>query len=147
MSCDTVAVHHCVLGKSWVWLFFVGPWPRSLFVLFLCWMAKRISGWGICVSPSCGWCFCFVCALDLPSYMTTGVYVDVILNCFFSCKDRALERDRPYQREKKRWFLAQDGLSTGEPCLETDSGTRLRNKSGMKTLRHSLLAGCVEIFF
>ena len=25
--------------------------PRSLFALFLCWMAKRISGWGICVSP------------------------------------------------------------------------------------------------
>ena len=24
-----------------------------------------------------------------------------ILNCFFSCKDRASERDRPYRREKK----------------------------------------------
>ena len=28
---------------------------------------------------SCGLCLCFVCAFDLPSYMTTGVYVDVIL--------------------------------------------------------------------
>ena len=28
---------------------------------------------------SCGWCLCFVCAFDLPSYMTTGVHVDVIL--------------------------------------------------------------------
>ena len=41
--------------------------------------------------------------------MTTGVNVDVILNCFFTCKDRASERDRPYQREKKtlaetRWW-------------------------------------------
>ena len=33
--------------------------------------------------------------------MTTGVYVDVILNCFFSCKGRASERDRPYRRKKK----------------------------------------------
>ena len=32
--------------------------------------------------------------------MTTGVNVDFILNCFFTCKDRALERDRPYQRKK-----------------------------------------------
>ena len=74
--------------------------PRSLFALFLCWMAKRISGWGICVSPFVV-CVCvFFCAIDLPSYMTTGVHVDVILNCFFSCKDRASERDRPYQRKK-----------------------------------------------
>jgi hypothetical protein len=33
--------------------------------------------------------------------MTTGVNIDVILNCFFTCKDRASERDRPYQRKKK----------------------------------------------
>ena len=32
--------------------------------------------------------------------MTTGVYVDIFLNCFFSCKDRASERDRPCWREK-----------------------------------------------
>ena len=76
--------------------------PRSLFALFLCWMAKRISGWGICVSPFavCVCCFLF-CAFDLPSYMTTGVHVDVILTCFFSCKDRASERYRPHQRKKK----------------------------------------------
>ena len=29
------------------------------------------------------------------------VYVDVISNCFFSCKDRASERDRPYRRKKR----------------------------------------------
>ena len=33
--------------------------------------------------------------------MTTGVHVDVILTCFFSCKDRASERYRPRQRKKK----------------------------------------------
>ena len=32
--------------------------------------------------------------------MTTGVHVDVILTCFFSCKDRASDRYRPYQRKK-----------------------------------------------
>ena len=41
-----------------------------------------------------------VCVFDLPTYMTTGVHVDVILTCFFSCKDRASKRYRPYQRKK-----------------------------------------------
>ena len=27
MNCDTVAFHHCVPGKSWVWLFLLGPAP------------------------------------------------------------------------------------------------------------------------
>ena len=40
--------------------------------------------------------------------MTTGVNVDFILNCFFTCKDRALERDRPYQREKKNLLSSAD---------------------------------------
>ena len=42
-------------------------------------MAKRRSGWGICVSLLVVGFFGFVFVLDLPSYMTTGVYVDVIL--------------------------------------------------------------------
>ena len=75
--------------------------PRSPFALFLCWMAKRISGWGICVSPfAVRVCFCLFLCYDLPTYMTTGVHVDLILTCFFSCKDRASERYRPH-REKK----------------------------------------------
>ena len=37
--------------------------------------------------------------------MTTGVHVDVILNCFFSCKDRASERYRPYlTRRQSTWI-------------------------------------------
>ena len=79
--------------------------PRSLFALFLCWMAKRISGWGICVSPFAVWVCFFGCAFDLPTYMTTGVHVDVILTCFFSCKDRASERYRPHQRKKNKGKL------------------------------------------
>ena len=78
--------------------------PRSPFALFLCWMAKRISGWGICVSPFAVWVCCFFCVFDLPTYMTTGVHVDVILTCFFSCKDRASERYRPHRRKKKMLF-------------------------------------------
>ena len=68
---------------------FVGPGPvRSL-------LDGEAHIWlGDLRFASCGWCF--VCAFDLPSYMTTGVYVDVILTAFFSCKNRALERDRPY---------------------------------------------------
>ena len=46
-------------------------------------MAKRISGSGICVSPFVvRVCFWFLC-WDLPTYMTTGVHVDLILTCFF----------------------------------------------------------------
>ena len=37
--------------------------PRSLFALFLCWMAKRISGWGICVSPFAVCVCCFFCVV------------------------------------------------------------------------------------
>ena len=50
----------------------------------------------------CGSCvfLVFLC-WDLPTYMTTGVHVDLILTCFFSCKDRASERYRPHRREKK----------------------------------------------
>ena len=80
--------------------------PLLLFALLLCWMAKRISGWGICVSPFVWLFLCFLFGFDLPCYMTTGVNVDFISNCFFTCKDRALERDRPYQRKKKS-FVAR----------------------------------------
>ena len=96
-----MAFHHCVHGKSLFVVVFVGPCPVCCSALFLCWMAKRISGWGICVSPFVVFLFVVVCAVDLPFYMTTGVNVDVMLNCFFTCKDRASERDRPYQRKKK----------------------------------------------
>ena len=27
VSCDAVAFRHCVLGKSWLWLFLLGPAP------------------------------------------------------------------------------------------------------------------------
>ena len=53
------------------------------------------------------------------------VYVDVISNCFFSCKDRASERDRPYRREKKRLKLkkipAQRLVTNFFSCCEMNS--------------------------
>ena len=50
------------------------------------------------------------CVLASQSPLTgscSGVQcsVDVILNCFFTCKDRASERDRPYQRKKKHYWV------------------------------------------
>ena len=105
------------------WLFLLGPAPFAVLLCFSAWMAKRISGWGICVSPFVVFSFVVVCAVDLPFYMTTGVNVDMILNCFFTCKDPASERDRPYQRKKKLmawracvWF--------GRALVARDSGGR-----------------------
>ena len=100
--------------------------PRSLFALFLCWMAKLISGWGICVSPFavCVCCCLFLC-FDLPTYMTTGVHVDVILTCFFSCKDRASERYRPHQKGKKNvtnWCYSYP-IDTACPYRHIQNGT------------------------
>ena len=70
------------------------------------WMVRRKSGWGICVLPSCLFCGCLVCVLVV---MICHVSCDHLCPCwsfldhsFFSCKDRALERDRPYQRKNKR---------------------------------------------
>ena len=94
-----MAFHHCVHGKSWLWLFLLGPAPFAF--CFVSLLDGEAHIWlGDLRFALCGLCLCFVCAFELPSYMTTGVYVDVILNCFFSCKDRASERDRPYRRKK-----------------------------------------------
>jgi len=58
-------------------------------------LAKRISGWMICVWPfAVCVCFCLFLCYDLPTYMTTGVYIDVVLPCFFSATPE----------EKKKWF-------------------------------------------
>ena len=53
-----VAFDHCVLGKFLFVVVLVGL-PLSLFALLL-WMAKRISGWGIYVSPFVVFLFVFV---------------------------------------------------------------------------------------
>ena len=54
--------------------------------------------------------------------MTTGVHVDVILTCFFSCKDRASERYRPHQRKKKSGLLLiLKSLQKSQPCNQQQS--------------------------
>ena len=106
VSYDTVAFHHCVHGKSWLWLFLLGPAPFAFcFVSLLDGEAHIWLGdlrfallWFVFVV----FCLCW----DLPTYMTTGVHVDLILTCFFSCKDRASERYRPHRREKKETILS-----------------------------------------
>ena len=100
---DTVAFHHCVLGKSWLWLFLLDPAPFAFcFVFSAGWRSAYLAG-GSAFRPLrfVVVVVCFFC-YDLPTYMTTSVYVDVILTCFFSCKDRASERYRPHQRRKKK---------------------------------------------
>ena len=100
LSCDTVALYHCVHGKSLFVVVFVGPCPFRFLLCFSAgWRNANLAG-GSAFRPL-RFVFVVFCAIDLPSYMTTGVHVDVILTCFFTCKDRALERDRPYQRKKK----------------------------------------------
>ena len=79
---------------------FVGPCPVCFLLCFSAgWRSAYLAGGS--AFRLLWFVFVVFCAVDLPSYMTTGVNVDVILNCFFSCKDRASERDRPYQRKKK----------------------------------------------
>ena len=96
-----MAFYHCVHGKYLFVVVFVGPCPFCCLLCFsAAWRNAYLAGGS---AFRLLWCFCLwlFCVVDLPYYMTTGVNVDFILNCFFTCKDRALERDRPYQREKK----------------------------------------------
>ena len=83
------------------WLFLLGLAPFAF--CFAClldderqiWLGDlRVAFW-LVVFVSCSGFY------DLPCYMTTCVHVEFISNCFFTCKDRALERDRPYRRKKK----------------------------------------------
>ena len=64
-------------------------------------MVRRKSGWEICVLPCVfgGLCFGFmICQAACDHLCPCRSFLN---NSFFSCKDRALERDRPYQRKKR----------------------------------------------
>ena len=95
-----MALYHCVHGKSLFVVVFVGPCPFRFLLCFSAgWRNANLAGGSAC--RLLFGCFCVLFwVFDLPCYMTTGVNVEFISNCFFTCKDRALERDRPYQREK-----------------------------------------------
>ena len=95
-----MAFRHCVLSKSWLWLFLLGPAPFAF--CFVSLLDGEAHIWlGDLRFALCGLVLLFLLCCDLPTYMTTGVHVDVILTCFFLCKDRASERYRPHQRKKK----------------------------------------------
>ena len=100
VSCDTVGFYHCPWQISFV-VVSVGLLPLSLFALlsFGWWDANLAGGSASCLL------FLVVCVLV---FMICHVSCDHLCPCwsfldnsFFSCKDRALERDRPYQGEKK----------------------------------------------
>jgi len=95
-----VGFYHCVLGKSLV-VFLVGLLPRLLFALLsFGWRDANLAG---------GSASCLVFLVCVLVVMICQAACDhrrpcnsFLTNSFFSCKDRALERDRPNQREKKR---------------------------------------------
>ena len=103
------------------WLFLLGPAPFA--VCFASLLDGETHIWlGDLRFAFCGVFVCvFFCVVDLPYYMTTGVNVDFILNCFFTCKDRALERDRPYQRKKNGGSRTID-TSISPPSFLMSSG-------------------------
>ena len=86
-----------------VWAFWL--WLRPLFcvglLLFL--LVKRKSGREICVSSLC--CLVFVCLFlhGSASFYEAKAFHNFcnLFNRFSHCQDRALERNRPQQREKK----------------------------------------------
>ena len=68
-----MAFHHCVHGKSWLWLFLLGPAPFAF--CFVSLLDGEAHIWlGDLRFALCGLClWFFVCAFDLPTYMTTQV--------------------------------------------------------------------------
>ena len=98
--CDTVGFCRCVLGRSLV-VVLVGLLPRSLFALlsFGWWDANLAGGSASCLV----FLICVLVVMICQAACDHGRPCSSFLtNSFFSCKDRALERDRPYQRGKKR---------------------------------------------
>ena len=97
--CDTVALYHCVYGKSLFVVVLLDPAPFAF--CFASLLDGETHIWlGDLRFAFCLVVFVFASVFDLPCYMITGVNVNFISNCFFTCKDRALERDRPYLKEK-----------------------------------------------
>ena len=87
------------LGKSFV-VFLVGLLPRSLFALlsFGWWDANLAGGSASCLVFLVCVLVVMICQAACDHRRPCSSF---LTNSFFSCKDRALERDRPYQREKK----------------------------------------------
>ena len=99
---ESIATHWVFTTVSWQ--IFCGCFCWALAPFAVCFavllMVRRKSGWGICVLPCVfgGLCFGFmICQAACDHLCPCRSFLN---NSFFSCKDRALERDRPYQRKK-----------------------------------------------
>ena len=122
------------------WLFLLGPAPFAF--CFASLLDGETQIWlGDLRFAFCVVVFVFCSVFDLPCYMTTGVNVDFISNCFFTCKDRALERDRPYQR-KNTLRSSRKGFLTSRPgsllpWLHVQSGKKHRQPHGFTVKSHA----------
>ena len=99
----------------------VGPCPVRLLLCFSAgWRSAYLAGGSAFRPLRFVFVFVYFCC-DLPTYMTTGVHVDFILTCFFSCKDRASERYRPHRRKKTaRGASTSSGELNAQASLPTD---------------------------
>ena len=105
------------------WLFLLGLAPFAF--CFAClldgetqiWLRDLRVAFCLVVFVSCSGFY------DLPCYMTTCVRVEFISNCFFTCEDRALERDRPYRKKKSTPPApgVRAAVVDGADCVDTDA--------------------------
>ena len=96
------------LGKSNLWVFFLGSGPVFVVFCFLLFaslfpLAKRKSGWGICASCLVVFCgfsvlYCLICLLKMDiSCPCTNVFP----TAYVHVRTEPLARHRPNSRKKK----------------------------------------------
>ena len=118
---DSVAtqwVFSTVSLANLLWLFLLGSCPVRC--LLCCPLDGETQIWlGDLRLAFCFWLFCVLV------FMICHAACDHLCPCrsslnnsFFSCKDRALERDRPYQREKKILQQKDSAQHSGKPNLK-----------------------------
>ena len=101
LYCDTVGFHHCVLGKSFV-VFLLGSGPVGC--LLCCLSNGKTQIWLGDLRLALFLVFCvlvvFLAVICQASCDHRRPCSSFLTNSFVSCKDRALERDRPDRRKK-----------------------------------------------
>ena len=117
------------IATQWVfttvsWQIFCGCfcWALAPFAVFFAvlLMVRRKSGWGICVLPCVfgGLRFGFmICQAACDHLCPCRSFLN---NSFFSCKDRALERHRPYQRKTRR-RMARERRGAGSSLVSMET--------------------------
>ena len=106
--CDTVDFFHCV-SANLLWFFWLGSCPVRC--LLCCLSDGETQIWpGDLRLALCFWFVFLVVLIRQAACDHRRPCNSFLTYSFFSCKDRALERDRPYQREKK---MIGKGLLSG----------------------------------